>query len=333
MRRAFITGATGFVGAAVARRLVASGWQLRGLARPSADRRNLSGLPIEMVTGDLRDPSSYAAALKGCEALFHVAADYRLWAPHPDDLYAINVEGTRGLLLAAERAGVERIVYTSSVATLRLVGDGTIADENSIATLADMIGHYKRSKFLGEQVVQQWAGSGPANRWVVIVNPSTPVGPCDVKPTPTGQIVLDAAAGRTPAYVDTGLNIAHVDDIARGHLLALERGRHAERYILGGTDLTLKQILTQVAGIANRRPPRIRLPHGVVLPIAHVAQAVARLTGGSTRITVEGVRMARKRMYFSSAKAVRELGYSWRDPASAFQDAVRWFRDAGYLKG
>jgi dihydroflavonol-4-reductase len=333
MKRAFITGATGFVGAAVARALVAAGWELRGLTRSTSDRRNLSGLPIEMVTGDLRDPASYSGALEGCEAVFHVAADYRLWAPHPQDLYAINVEGTRGLLLAAERAGVASIVYTSSVATLRLVGDGTVADENSIATLADMIGHYKRSKFLGEQVVQQWAAAQPANRRVVIVNPSTPVGPCDVKPTPTGQIVLDAAAGRTPAYVDTGLNIAHVDDIAHGHLLALERGRHGERYILGGADLTLKEILTQVARIAGRRPPRIRLPHGVVLPIAYVAQTFARLTGGSTRITVEGVRMAKKRMYFSSAKAVRELGYSWRDPASAFQDAVRWFRDAGYLKG
>ena len=333
MKRAFITGATGFVGAAVARALVAAGWQLRGLARSGSDHRNLTGLPIEVVTGDLRDPASYQAALQGCEALFHVAADYRLWAPNPDDLYAINVEGTRGLLSAAERAGVQKIVYTSSVATLRLVGDGTIADESSIATLADMIGHYKRSKFLAEQVVQQWASAAAANRWVVIVNPSTPVGPCDVKPTPTGQIVLDAAAGRTPAYVDTGLNIAHVDDIARGHLLALASGRHGERYILGGTDLTLKEILTQVTRIAGRRPPRIRLPHGVVLPIAHVAQASARLTGGSTRITVEGVQMAKKRMYFSSAKAVRELGYTWRDPANAFQDAVRWFRDAGYFKG
>jgi dihydroflavonol-4-reductase len=333
MKRAFITGATGFVGAAVARALVASGWQLRALTRPNSDRRNLSGLPLELVMGDLRDPGSYAQALKGCEALFHVAADYRLWAPHPQDLYAINVEGTRGLLLAAEHAGVDKIVYTSSVATLRLVGDGTIADETSIATLDDMIGHYKRSKFLGEQVVQQWADAAATNRWVVIVNPSTPVGPCDVKPTPTGQIVLDAAAGRTPAYVDTGLNIAHVDDIARGHLLALERGRHAERYVLGGTDMTLKDILTQVARLAGRAPPRIRLPHGVVLPIAHVAQTFARLTGGSTRITVEGVRMAKKRMYFSSAKAVRELGYSWRDPDGAFRDAVRWFRDAGYLKG
>ena len=260
-----------------------------------------------------------------------MAADYRLWAPNPDDLYAINVEGTRGLLAAAERAEVQRIVYTSSVATLRLVGDGTVADEDSIATEADMIGHYKRSKFRAEQLVQQWAQDGAGKRWVVIVNPSTPVGPCDVKPTPTGQIVLDAAAGRTPAYVDTGLNVAHVDDIAKGHLQALERGRHGERYILGGADLTLQEILNQVTAIAGRRPPRIRLPHGVVLPIAHVAEAVARLTGRQTRITVEGVRMARKRMYFSSAKAARELGYTWRNPSIAFQDAVRWFRDAGYF--
>ncbi len=332
MKRAFITGATGFVGAAVARALVSAGWELRALARSGSDRRNLSGLPLDVVTGDLRDASSYAAALQGCEALFHVAADYRLWAPDPSELYAVNVEGTRALLDAAERAGVARILYTSSVATLRLAGDGTVADEDCIATEADMIGHYKRSKFLAEQLVQQWA-AGSANRFVVIVNPSTPVGPCDIKPTPTGQIVLDAAAGRTPAYVDTGLNVAHVDDIARGHLQALQRGRHGERYILGGADMTLKEILTQVTRIAGRPAPRIRLPHGVVLPIAHVAEAFARLTGGSTRITVEGVRMSRKRMYFSSAKAMRELGYSWRDPAIAFQDAVRWFRDAGYLKG
>ena len=331
MKRAFLTGATGFVGAAVARALLGAGWELRALARAGSDRRNLSGLPIEIVTGDLRDPSTYAASLPGCEALFHVAADYRLWAPNPDDLYATNVEGTRGLLVAAERAEVPNIVYTSSVATLRLVGDGTVADEDSIATLPDMIGHYKRSKFLAEQLVRQWAGQAGANQRVVIVNPSTPIGPCDVKPTPTGQIVLDAAAGRTPAYVDTGLNIAHVDDIARGHLQALELGRHGERYILGGADLTLQEILTQVTRIAGRRPPRIRLPHAVVLPIAYVAEALARLRGGSTRITVEGARMARKRMYFSSAKAMRELGYTWRNPQLAFQDAVRWFRDAGYF--
>ncbi len=333
MKQAFLTGATGFVGAAVARALLAAGWQVRALARPGSDRRNLAGLSIEVVNGDLRDPVSYAPALEGCEALFHVAADYRLGAPNPDDLYAINVEGTRGLLLAAERAGVDRIVYTSSVATLRLVGDGTVADEDSIATANDMIGHYKRSKFLAEQVVTQWAGRGTGpRRWVVIVNPSTPIGPGDVKPTPTGQIVLDAAAGRTPAYVDTGLNVAHVDDIAQGHLLALARGRPGERYILGGANLTLLDILTQVTRIAGRRPPRIRLPHGVVLPIAHVAETYARLTGTSTRITVEGVRMATKRMYFSSAKATRELGYTWRDPTLAFADAVRWFREAGYLQ-
>lgn len=333
MKQAFLTGATGFVGAAVARALLGAGWQVRALARPGSDRRNLAALSLEVVNGDLRDPGSYADALQGCEALFHVAADYRLWAPNPDDLYAVNVEGTRGLLLAAQRAGVQRIVYTSSVATLRLVGDGTVSDEDSIATVDDMIGHYKRSKFLAEQVVMQWAGGdADQHRWVVIVNPSTPIGPGDVKPTPTGQIVLDAAAGRTPAYVDTGLNVAHVDDIAQGHLLALARGRPGERYILGGANLTLQDILTQVTCIAGRRPPRIRLPHGLVLPIAHLAEAYARLTGTSTRITVEGVRMARKRMYFSSAKATRELGYSWRDPALAFADAVRWFREAGYLR-
>jgi len=332
MKQDFVTGATGFVGAAVARTLLDAGWQVRALARAGSDRRNLAGLPVEVVTGDLLVPQSYAPALAGCEALFHVAADYRLWAPRPDELYAVNVEGTRQLLTAAEQAGVARIIYTSSVATLRLVGDGTVADEDSIATLDDMIGHYKRSKFLGEQAVREWLLEGAPQRWVVIVNPSTPVGPCDVKPTPTGQIVLDAAAGRTPAYVDTGLNVAHVDDIARGHLLALERGRPGERYILGGENLTLLQILTQVTGIAGRRPPRIRLPHNVVLPIAHLAEAFARLTGGSTRITVEGVRMAKKRMFFTSAKAARDLGYAWRDPAIAFQDAVRWFRDAGYLK-
>lgn len=332
MKRAFLTGATGFVGAAVARALLGAGWDVRALARSGSDRRNLSGLPIEVITGDLRDPVSYVQTLRGCEALFHVAADYRLWAPNPDELYTVNVDATRNLLVAADRAGVERIVYTSSVATLYLKGDGSIADETSVADVTDMIGHYKRSKFLAEQVVQHWARESANRRKVVIVNPSTPVGPCDVKPTPTGQIVLDAAAGRTPAYVDTGLNVAHVDDIAQGHLLALERGRHGERYILGGTDLTLKQILTQVTQIAGRSPPRIKLPHEVVLPIAYVAEAFARLTGGSTRITVEGVRMAKKRMYFSSAKAARELGYTWRDPSIAFQDAVRWFRDSGYLK-
>jgi dihydroflavonol-4-reductase len=331
--RAFVTGATGFVGAAVTRALVAAGWEVRALARSGSDRRNLSGLPVEVVTGDLRDPVSYAATLRGCQVLFHVAADYRLWAPNPDDLYAVNVDGTRNLLLAAERGGIERVIYTSSVATLYLKGDGSVADETSEAAVTDMIGHYKRSKFLAEQVVQHWARERANKCRVVIVNPSTPVGPCDLKPTPTGQIVLDAAAGRTPAYVDTGLNIAHVDDIAQGHLLALERGRHGERYILGGADMTLKQILTQVTRIAGRRPPRIKLPHNVVLPIAYAAEAIARLTGGSTRITVEGVRMSKKRMYFSSAKAKRELGYTWRDPAIAFQDAVRWFRDAGYFKG
>ena len=329
MKRAFVTGATGFVGAAVARALLTDGWQVRALARAGSDRRNFAGLALETVTGDLRDRQSLLKGLAGCDTLFHVAADYRLWAPDPADLYAINVEGTRNILEAAAQAGVERIVHTSSVATLRLHADAAPSDEGDVAALSDMIGHYKRSKFLGEAVAREWAAAG---HHVVIVNPSTPVGPRDVKPTPTGRIVLDAAAGRMPAYVDTGLNIAHVDDIARGHLLALERGRSGERYILGGENLSLKDILAAVAGIVGRRPPRISLPHGAVLPIAHVAEAFARLTGGSTNITVEGVRMARKKMYFSSARAERELGYAHRPPQAAFEDAVQWFREQGLLR-
>ncbi|HTY51320.1 MAG TPA: hopanoid-associated sugar epimerase [Steroidobacteraceae bacterium] len=329
--KAFVTGATGFVGAAVARALLAQGWEVRALARPASNRRNLEGLPVEVVTGDLRQAPALAPLLAGCEALFHVAADYRLWAPHPGELYAANVDGTRNILAAAHQAGVARIVYTSSVATLRLSPQGAAVDETSVATLADMIGHYKRSKFLAEEAVREWwtAGSG---RHVVIVNPSTPVGPGDVKPTPTGRIVLDAAAGRTPAYVDTGLNIAHVEDIARGHLLALQHGRAGERYILGGENLSLRDILAAVAGIVGRRPPRIRLPHAAVLPIAWLAEGCARLTGGDTRITVEGVRMARKKMFFDSGRAVRELGYGFRPAQAAFEDAVRWFREQGYLR-
>ena len=326
--RALLSGATGFVGSAVARALLREGWQVKALVRQNSDRRNLQGLQIETVAGDLNDRSSLDHAVAGCEALFHVAADYRLGARRPEELYRTNVEGTRNVLNAARGAGVGRIVYTSSVATIGIPADGSPGCEETPVALADMIGHYKRSKFLAEQVARDAALAGAS---VVIVNPSTPIGPGDVKPTPTGQMVLDAAAGRMPAYLDTGLNVVHVDDVAAGHLLAFHRGRDGERYILGGDDMTLREILVEIARIAGRSPPRIRLPNAAVLPLAYAAEAMAWLTGRTTRITVEAVRMARKRMFFSSDKAVRELGYRWRARTKAFEDAVLWLREQRLL--
>jgi dihydroflavonol-4-reductase len=326
--RALVTGATGFVGAAVARALVREGWQVRVLARAGSDRRNIQALPVEVSEGNLADRPSLDRALNGCEALFHVAADYRLGAPDPRQLYQTNVEGTRSILEASRQAGVSRVVYTSSVATVGIPADGSPGNEDTPVGVADMIGHYKRSKFLAEQLVREAAQSGTP---VVIVNPSTPIGPGDVKPTPTGQVVLDAAAGRMPAYVDTGLNIVHVDDVAAGHLLAFHRGRPGERYILGGQDMTLREILFEIAQLVGRKPPRVRLPTAVVLPIAYVAEAVARVTGRPGRITLEAVRMSRKRMFFSSDKARRELGYQWRPPTEALRDAIAWLREQGSL--
>jgi len=326
--RALVTGATGFVGAAVAKALLQQGWQVRALVRESSDRSNLAPLALEIAVGDLTERASLDRALPGCEALFHVAADYRLGARRPEELYRTNVEGTRNVLNAARSAGVGRIVYTSSVATIGIPADGSPGCEETPVALADMIGHYKRSKFLAEQLVLDSMGSGVP---VVIVNPSTPVGPGDVKPTPTGRLVLDAASGRMPAYVDTGLNIVHVDDVAAGHLLAFDRGRPGERYILGGEDMTLRQILTYIAERVGRTPPRLRLPYAAILPIAYLAEAYSKITGRSGRVTLEGVRMSRKRMFFSSAKAVRELGYRWRPPSAAFDDAVRWFHERGLL--
>jgi dihydroflavonol-4-reductase len=327
--RALVTGATGFVGSAVARALCGAGWQVRALTRAGSDRRNLRELPLELAPGDLGDLRSLEEAVVGCEALFHVAADYRLGVADPRQLYRANVEGTRNVLDAARRAGVTRVVYTSSVATVGLPADGTPGNEDTPVALSDMIGHYKRSKFLAEELVREFLRAGAP---VVIVNPSTPIGPGDLKPTPTGQMVLDAAAGRSPAYIDTGLNIVHVDDVAAGHLQAFERGRIGERYILGGENMTLREILTQITRLAGRSPPRIRLPHAVLLPVAYASEALARVTGAATRVTVEAVRLARKHMYFSSAKAVRELGYSWRPPSAAFEDAIAWFRKEGFLK-
>jgi len=326
--RVLVTGATGFVGAAIARALLAAGRQVRVLVRSGSPRGNLQGLAVEIAEGDLGDTRALEQALGGCGGLFHAAADYRLGARDIAPLYRSNVEGTRNILSAARAAGVGRIVYTSSVATIGIPADGTPGEERTPVALRDMIGHYKRSKFLAEEVAHDAARAGLP---VIIVNPSTPVGPGDIKPTPTGQLVLDAAAGRMPAYVDTGLNIVHVDDVAAGHLLAFEHGRAGERYILGGEDMTLQTILIQIARLVGRKPPRIRLPYAAILPVAYAAEAYARLSGRSGRVTLEGVRMSRKRMYFSSAKAVRDLGYRWRPPVQAFDDAVRWFRERGLL--
>ncbi|HEX9569238.1 MAG TPA: hopanoid-associated sugar epimerase [Rhodospirillales bacterium] len=324
-----ITGATGFVGSAVLRRLLAAGHRVRALARPASDRRNLEGLAVEVAEGDLLEPSSLRPALEGCSGLFHVAADYRLWAPDPGPMFRANVDGTRMLLLAARDARVERIVYTSSVAALGVLPGDAVADEKTPVTFADMIGPYKQSKFLAEAAVRKLIEDEGLP--VVIVNPSTPIGPRDIKPTPTGRLIVEAAAGRMPAYVETGLNVAHVDDVAEGHLLAFEKGRVGERYILGGENMSLQAILGAVAAAAGRRAPKLKIPHGAILPIAYAAEAWARISGGEPFATVDGVRMARKKMYFSHAKAVRDLGYAPRPAGQALADAVRWFKDHGYL--
>jgi len=323
-----VTGATGFVGSAVVRALIAEGHSVRVLARPRGDRRNLAGLPVEIAEGALEDAASLAAAVVGCRTLFHVAADYRLWVPDAAAMFRTNVDGTRDLMLAALAAGVERIVYTSSVATLGLVSDG-VADETTPSDAAAMIGPYKRSKFAAEAVVCQLIAERglPA----VIVNPSTPVGPGDVKPTPTGRLIVAAARGNMPGFVDTGLNIVHVDDVASGHLRAAERGAIGERYILGGENLALEEILGTVAEAAGRRPPWLKIPYAIVLPIAVGAEAMARLSGREPFVTLDGARMSRKKMFFSSARAIRELGYASRPAREAIIDAVAWFRANGYL--
>jgi len=327
--KTLVTGASGFVGSAIVRQLLDAGHEVRVLLRTHSPRDNIEGLDVEVVTGDLTDAATLKQAVTGCSALFHAAADYRLWAPHPQTMYAANVDGTRNIMRAALNTGVARIIYTSSVATLGVHPDGTPADEETPSSLDSMIGHYKRSKFMAEAVVRDMVKKEglPA----VIVNPSTPIGPRDIKPTPTGKMILDAARGRMPAYVDTGLNVVHVDDVATGHLLALEKGVIGERYILGGENLSLKDILSQVATIAKRTPPRIRLLHNAVLPFAWIVQEFARLTGvGQPIMTVDGVRMAKKRMFYSSAKAERDLGYTHRAAFDALRDAVAWFRGHGY---
>ncbi len=325
-----VTGATGFVGAAVVRNLLARGLPVRVLARPTSPRRNLEGLPVEVAVGSLEDAGSLARAVAGCGALFHVAADYRLWVPDPQAMYRTNVDGTRALMRAALAAGVRRIVYTSSVATLGLDAGGRPADEETPTGLADKVGPYKQSKYLAEEEVRRLVREEgvPA----VIVNPSTPVGPGDVRPTPTGKVIVDAATGRMPAFVDTGLNVVHVDDVAAGHLLAFDHGRVGERYILGGENLTLAQILAAVAKIVGRKPPKVRLPRRAIYPVAYACEAWARLTGKEPFVTVDALDMAAKHMFFTSAKAERDLGYRARPAEQALADAVAYFRTRGWVR-
>jgi len=325
-----VTGGTGFIGSAVVRSLVAHGERPRCLVRPSSDLRNLDGLDVELVEGDLLDSGSLEAALTGCRTLFHVAADYRIWVRRPESMLRTNVEGTRRLMELALHLGVEKIVYTSSVAVLGKNKDGLPADEETPVTLQDMIGVYKRSKFLAEaEVVRLNREEGLP---VVIVNPSTPIGPGDVKPTPTGRIVVEAACGRMPAFVDTGLNVVHVDDVAAGHLLAFEKGQLGERYVLGGENLALGEILGRVAEVRGRRAPRLRLPRRPLYPLAYASETWARVTGGrEPLLTIDGLNMAATPMYFSSAKAQKGLDYRARPAAAALQDAVGWFERQGYL--
>lgn len=327
--KTLVTGGTGFVGSAVVRALLAREHAVRVLCRADADRTNLRGLDVEVVQGDLCDPASLKAALAGARVLFHAAADHRLWVREPDTLYQSNVTGTLDLLSAAMDAGVQRAVYTSSAAVLGSVPGGGSADEDTPSRLADMPGHYTRSKFIAEEQVRRRVRD---EGWpVVIVNPSTPVGPRDIRPTPTGGLVLEAARGRLPAYVDAGINVVHVDDVANGHVLALERGEVGQRYILGGENMTLHDILAEVARLNGRSPPRLRLPRGAVVPVALVSELLCRLGAGEPLATVEGLRMARRRMYFSSDRARRSLGYGPRPAQEAIRDAVAWFRERGRL--
>jgi dihydroflavonol-4-reductase len=327
---AFVTGATGFLGSHVARVLAEQGAELRLLVRPTSDLRNLEGLNADRVMGDLRDSPSIVKALSGCEVVFHVAADYRLWVRDPDEMYRANVEGTRSLLEAARRQGVRRVVYTSSVATMGFSSQaGVIADEHSPVGVADMIGHYKRSKFLAEQVAVEAAKSGVD---VVIVNPTTPVGERDIKPTPTGRIVVDFLKRKFPAYVETGLNLVDATECARGHVQALEKGRSGERYILGGENLTLKGILDRLGALTGLPSPKVKLPYFFALATGVVDEMVTgRLLGREPRATIDAVRMGRKMMFVSSAKAERELGWRVVPVDGALRRSVNWFRANGYV--
>jgi dihydroflavonol-4-reductase len=330
--KVFVTGATGFLGSHVARVLLAQGAELRLLVRPTSDLRNIADLNAERVVGDLRDPQSVEKSLSGCEVVFHVAADYRLWVRDPDEMYRSNVEGTRGLLEAARKQGVRRVVYTSSVATMGFGSNGHgghLTDEDTPVSLAGMIGHYKRSKFMAEQVAFEAAKSGVD---VVIVNPTTPIGERDVKPTPTGRIVLDFLKRKFPAYVETGLNLVDATECAHGHIQALEKGKSGERYILGGENLTLKQILDRLGAITGLKSPTVKLPYVFAFATGVVDEMVTgRLLGREPRATIDAVRMGRKMMFVSSAKAERELGWRAVQVDGALRRSVEWFRANAYV--
>lgn len=327
--KVLVTGATGFVGANLVRELLADGVEVRVLVRPSSDRRALAGLAVDVAVGDLLDPASLSAALAGVDILYHVAADYRLWALDPSVLYRVNVEGTRALLAAAEAGGVGRVVYTSSVGTLGLPADGTPGTETTPVTIEDMVGHYKRSKFLAEREAERAAARGLP---VVIVNPSAPAGPWDWKPTPTGRMLVDYLRGRMLGYLDTGLNIVHVRDVARGHILAAARGRPGERYILGHAagNLGLREMFERLAPYTGVAAPRRRLPYRGVLALAAACELVSRVTRREPLVSATAVRMAAKRMFFDPGKAIRELGLPQTPVEVALRDAVDWFWEHGY---
>lgn len=317
-----VTGGSGLVGSAIVRALLARGERVRALVRAGCNDANLHGLAVEPAIGNLRDPASLQAAMRGVRAVYHAAADYRLWSLNDRDLFETNVGGTRNILEAARKAGVERFVYTSSVCTLGAAVDGRPADEESPVAACDLVGAYKQSKFEAEAVAKDFAAKGFP---VVIVNPSTPIGPGDIRPTPTGRMILEAVQGRMPAYVNTGLNFVHVDDVAQGHLLAHDHGRPGRTYILGGANLSLRSLLLLIASTIGRPPPRFSLPRQAIYPIAYAAEAFAHVSGKEPFVTVNGLRLAKKLMYFSSARAQAELGYSFRSVREAVRDAVAWF--------
>lgn len=327
--KAFVTGATGFIGASIVRELLKDGVAVRALVRPGSDIRNLEGLPVELLPGDLLDRTSLANGCTGCGWVFHAAADYRLWSRTPQAMYRTNVEGTRNLLEAALASGAERVVYTSSVGTLGNPGDGTPGDEQTPVTLRDMAGDYKKSKFLAEREAEKFVDRGLP---LVIVNPSTPVGPQDIKPTPTGKIIVDFVNGKMPAYLDTGLNLIAVEDCARGHILAAQKGQLGAKYILGNQNLTLRDIFVMLKRITGRPVPRVRLPYWPILLAAYANAGIARITGHAPLIPLAGVQMAHKFMYFDASRAVHELGLPQSPVEAALGRAVDWFMANGYLK-